>query len=162
MLHFAVIIVMSWMQWCDWWCYWYHVMLVPAQMASHDQRSHVAPLFDCLDLRNEFAIDKAIWHQVILVPMASHDQKHILHLILIVLIEKCNSSIDEAIKIIWCPHWHQWHHMAKKVKLHLISNDLPKKCNGALVDGVGTIWHGSQWHHMTKRDMLHIISIVSI
>ena len=34
---------------------------------------------------------------------------------------KCNDSTDNGISIVWCQHWDKWHHMTKKVMLHLIS-----------------------------------------
>ena len=45
-------------------------MLMPVSMASHDKKSHVAPHFDYLDIR-----DALVPLMPMLVPMASHDQE---------------------------------------------------------------------------------------
>ena len=52
MLHFISIMLIWGMQWFHWWCCWHHMMSVLRPMALHDQRSHVALHFNCLDLWN--------------------------------------------------------------------------------------------------------------
>ena len=68
MLHLSLIILTSGMQWYHW-CH--QCTMIPESMESHDQYSHVAPHFDCLDLRN--AVVPLM--MPMLVPMASHGQK---------------------------------------------------------------------------------------
>ena len=46
------------MQWHDWYCYQHHVMLMSMPMAWYEQRSHVTPPFDYLDLWNK----RCHWH----------------------------------------------------------------------------------------------------
>ena len=71
------------MQWCDRWCFQHHRMLMPAPVASHEQRSHIVPYFVLSWLKK--------WMLQLTMPFG----------------------------IRW--HWCQWHHMMKKVILHLIS-----------------------------------------
>ena len=63
------------MQCCHWWC-----CQVSHQAGvsgvSHDQKGHVAPHFNCLDLRNSVVS--------LIMLMVLHDQKVMLHLILII------------------------------------------------------------------------------
>ena len=70
-------------KWCHWWWCWQHVMPMPAPLVSHDQKSHVAPHFNCLNLRNVMVSTTSV--------LASYgttngdsDQKVMLHLIMIV------------------------------------------------------------------------------
>ena len=40
------------MQWCHWlWC-WHHVIPMPTAVVSHDQKNHIAPHLNCLDIEN--------------------------------------------------------------------------------------------------------------
>ena len=42
----------QWITYFQHWCQWCQLMLMLVSMASHDQRCHVAPHFDCLNPRN--------------------------------------------------------------------------------------------------------------
>ena len=56
------------------------------------------------------------WHHATLkqASMASNDQKFMLHLILIILLNKCSGAIDDAFDITWCWCWCQWKYKTKK------------------------------------------------
>ena len=66
-------------------------MPVLVQMVSHDPKSHVAPHFDHLDLRNAMVALMELstshdatpvqWHHVTPMLMASFDQKGMFHLV---------------------------------------------------------------------------------
>ena len=92
-------------------------------------------------------------------PNVSHDQKVMLHLILMILTKQMQ----------WCHWWCHWHYMMLK----LIWMTWHKKVagsisfwsswtntwNDAIDDTVGIMWHWyqHQWHHMTKNIMFHIV-----
>ena len=50
MLHHISIILSQGMQWCHWWCFLHHV--ISSQMVSYNLKSHAAPHFNFLNLRN--------------------------------------------------------------------------------------------------------------
>ena len=66
---------------------WHHMTATPMPVASQ-QKSDVAPHFDCLNLRKSMVPLIICWHDVTMmpVPMATNDQEVMLHLTLIVLI----------------------------------------------------------------------------
>ena len=94
--------------------HWHTMMLMLVSMTSHDQNSHVAPDFDCLQLRNA------------MVP-------------LMILSAFCNANastsgiiwpktIKNLISIImtygmqWCHWWSCWHHL-RQMLMPLASHD---------------------------------------
>ena len=103
MLHLISIVPTSGMQWCHWWCQQHHVTLTPVPIASQYQ---VAPHFNPLDIRNA-----VVPFLTTLVTVASHKQKIILHLILIILtnavvsliilVASCDTDISIN-GIMWC------------------------------------------------------------
>ena len=105
------------MQWCHFQHYWCDVTLTVALMVLHDQKCHVAPHFNNLD----------VWNAVVLLtmPMVSLDAKASAS-VMAWSKRSCLISLQSS----WCKecnggHWwhcccHQWHHMTKKVMLHLI------------------------------------------
>ena len=133
-------------------------------------KRHVAPQFDCVVLRSEWCNWQ--WH------LASGDtgvngiawlKKSCCTSFWLSLPWKCIGSIHDAISIMWCWHWHQWHLMTKKVILLLLWSEnamvplimllelcpLPKENNDAIYDPVGIMWHWkwSQWHNVTPTLM---------
>ena len=108
-------------------------MLMPAPIASQDQKSHVAVILIVLTREMNYAIDNAIWHQVTLVAIVSHDKKSYCTSFQLSWPGKCNGSINDAINIMWCWHWYQGHHMT------VFQLSWPKKCNGAIDDAVGIV-----------------------
>ena len=49
MLHLTSIILTQGIQWCHWWDHWDHI---PLMLMSHDQKDHITPDFDHLDIRS--------------------------------------------------------------------------------------------------------------
>ena len=108
--------------------------------------------------------------------------------VLILVLALVSCAIDNAIGVTWC--WCQWHHITKKVMLHLTWSMLPlvtspashdakasangityctpywtcwpKECSGAIDNAIGLMWHWHwhQLHHITKKVMLQLIWIV--
>ena len=120
-----------------WWHLWHYMT----------NESHIAPHFNCLDLRNALiplmtllsscdtntGANGVTWQKLchwwycfhcmtpMLVLMASWPKRSCCTSFWLSWPGKCSGSIDSAISIMWCWHWHQWHHVTKKVMLHLIS-----------------------------------------
>ena len=88
-LHPISIILAQGMQQHHWWWCWHHVMPMPTPMVSHDQKSHVAPHFCCLDLWNAMVLSRPLDADI--NAMESHDS---------------NSS---ASGIMWYKCWGQCH-----------------------------------------------------
>ena len=65
MLHLIWIAFMEGMQWYYFGCNWHHVMSRLLSVASHDEKSHVGPNFEYLELTN-VAVP-------LTMPPASHD-----------------------------------------------------------------------------------------
>ena len=95
-------------------CHWYHVMLRPVPMAPHDQKSHITPHFDHLDLINavvSFTISLASCYANTgamgitwcwcLCQRNHMTRKLMWHLLLIILTQQME----------WCHWWHCLHHV---------------------------------------------------
>ena len=113
---------------CHWWCYWYHVMLMP--MASHDHKSHVAPHFNHLDLRNvmmSLMTQSASLDATVSVNGITWPKRSYCTLFCSFWCKECNTAIDISISVMW---WWYWYHVRlmsepmvshdPKVMLHLI------------------------------------------
>ena len=93
-------------------------------MVSHNQESHVVPPFDSCDLRNTM-----VPLMTMLVSCntntgangISWPKKSCCTSFQSYLPKEFNGPVNDAVGIMWCWHWHQWHHMTRKVMLHLIS-----------------------------------------
>ena len=176
------------MHWCHCQCHQHHVMSMQLSIMSHDPKSHVAPHFDHLYLRECIGVTDDVisitwcwcqyqWHHM--------TKEVMLHLILIVLTYEMNGSTDNTI-------WHQITLVLlalhdPKVILHLISIVLPCKMHHVALTLAHMASHNQECHavplfncldlrnlvvpllmllavgrgcHMTKRDMLQMISVV--
>ena len=52
-------------KWSLWQCWWYHVMPKSLPMAYHDQKSHAAPHFNHLDLKNAMILLQCHHHHML-------------------------------------------------------------------------------------------------
>ena len=109
--------------------------LVP--MVSHDQKSHDAPYFNCLDLRNTM-----VWCMGL---STSHDGDTNA-----VALHDTNTN---ASGIMWCQGWCQWYHMTKS---HVASHFNCHYLRNAMVPFV------MHWHHVMQAPvpMLHLVLII--
>ena len=97
-LHLILIILTKGMHWCHWQCHQHHVMPMPVPIVSYEQRNHIAPHFDCPDLRNEWCH----WQ----CHLTWYDPKsHIApHFNIMPWEIQCFHSWCQC--IIWCWHWY--------------------------------------------------------
>ena len=157
--------------------------------SSHNQKSHVAPQFDCLDLGNTCCHWWCHWCHLKPVPMASHEQKshvtpHFSFLDLrtaMVPLWKCQCDMKRHV----APHFYclDLSNAMLPLTIPSVSHDAdtsanyitcwkescctsfhlfwPKECNGAIYDAISIVWCWCwcQWHHMAKEVMLYIILI---
>ena len=137
--------------WCLWYSQWWHMT----------KKGHVAPHFDCLDLRNE-------WHHW-QCHLASGDTcanditwpKIILHLILLCL------GLRNAVAPSMMPsapydvgtgtNGIAW---PRKLCCTSLQFSWPMKWNVVIDDAVGITWCWCQWLHITKKVMLHLLLII--
>ena len=111
MLHLISMIMTYRLQWhCRWWCL-HHIMLVLAPMVSHDQKSHIAPHFNHLHLRNLLVKLKTLFAPCDIntsdsgvIDQKRHATLHFNHLELlntVVLLMMLSVSCDTSIGITW-------------------------------------------------------------
>ena len=145
------------MQRCHWCHHQHYVIPMAMLMALHDQRGHVAPHFNCLDLRNSILLVK--------MPLASCDTDADTNSITwpkksfcisdwLSEYKECNGTIANTVSIMWCWCWYQWHHITTKVILAPHFNDLDLL--NAVVpmnDATDIMWCWCQykWHHIKSN-----------
>ena len=66
----------------------HHVMVMVMCIVSHDQKSHFAPHFDCLDQRNSMVplMMPSASHDTNVMSLVFHDKKLMLLLIVIIIL----------------------------------------------------------------------------
>ena len=76
-------------------------------------KSHVAAHFDHCQLTNAMVLT--------MMALVSIDQKSLCTLFNSPWTGKQNGAIDNAISVMWCSNWYQWHQMAKRVISNVVS-----------------------------------------
>ena len=150
MLHLILVILTQGMQWCHWCCCWSQVMPIPEPVVSHDQKSHVAPHFSFLDLRNAMV--------PVMTPLASCHTNTNTNGIPWIKKSSCisfwlswpnkwNSTMDCTV-IMWHCCKNQWHYMTNKVMLLIVSIAL--NYIGGIVNAIDITWCWCQ--HKVSND----------
>ena len=137
-------------------------MQMAMEIVSHDQKCHITPLFDCLDVRN------------VVVPLtvlvASCDANMSANVMIWLeksgctsfqssWLNKCSGTIGNAISITCCLCQYQWQYMTRKSWCTSFQALWQMEWNDATDDVISIMWHWHQhqWHTMT---MLHLMSPV--
>ena len=125
-------------------------LLMP--LASHGYKCLVAPMFDHLDLGNVL-VTFIMWSISYDTDIGVTDvtwPKVMLHLILIILTQKCSGTTHDTIGVIQYWHWCQWHHMTKNSCHISLWLSWPMECNSTIYNAISIMWCQCQRCHMTR------------
>ena len=153
MLHLISVILSYGRQWCHWWSSQCHMMPTPAPWCDITKRV-------MLHLVSIILWNALVWLRLLLV---SCDSTAVISGITVPKMscctsfqssgkKECSSIIDSVVSIMWCWHWHQWHHINKShVPPHFTCLDLWNAMVALILSSTSyDAQCKCQWHHITK------------
>ena len=95
-------------------------------------------------------------HDMVLMLVASHDQKSCFISFWALCPNKWSGAIDDTVGIMWYWHEQQWHHMTKRLCCTLFQLSSPNEYNSVIDNALGIRWF---WCQCTQCQMIEKVML---